>query len=48
VNYVLDHPEHKSAAATAHPKQDVAYSYHEKSDLKDWVGTLKDRYEMMG
>ena len=47
MNYVLDHPQHESAAATAHTEQDVAYGNHEKSNLKDWIDILKDRFEMM-
>ena len=47
MDYVLDHAQHKSAAATTHTKQDVAYGNHEKSDLKDRIGILKDTFEMM-
>ena len=47
MDYVLDHPQHKSAATAAHTKQDVAYGSHEKGDLKDRIDILKDRFEMM-
>ena len=47
MNYVLDHPQHESAATTGHTKQDVVYGNHEKSDLKDQIDILKDRFEMM-
>ena len=47
MDYVLDHAHHKSTAAVAHTKQDVAYGNHEKSDLKDRIDILKDTLEMM-
>jgi hypothetical protein len=47
MDYVLDHAQHKSAAPAANTKQDVAYSNHEKSDLKDRADIFKDAFEMM-
>ena len=47
MDYVLDHAQHKSAAASTNTKQDVAYGNHEKGDLKDRIDILKDTFEMM-
>ena len=47
MNYVLDHPQHESAAMAAHTEQDMAHSNHEKNDLRDWIDILKDGLEMM-
>ena len=47
MDYVLDHAQHKSAAATTHTKEDMTYGNHEKSDLKDRIDIFKDIFKMM-
>jgi len=47
MDYVLDHAKHKSAAAATNTKQNMAYSNHEESDLKNRINILKDAVKMM-